>query len=181
MSLLHFSFIVSSSSLSAPMTVIGLPSFFHFLQHSVLASSPLASPSFLFSLCFLSFINLFSFCFLLLSPCQFTSFFHHFLASFPSLSACFSPSLSNLLCYFFYPILLSYPLSFICPLLTVYPLLHYTLSLFPLLFCIHLLSCLISFSLLVSSSHLLLVLSPRLLSSLIYFIVVHSLPLIVRR
>lgn len=75
LSLLHFSFIVSSSSLSAPMTVIGLPSFFHFLQHSVLASSPLASPSFLFSLCFLSFINLFSFCFLLLSPCQFTPFF----------------------------------------------------------------------------------------------------------
>lgn len=75
MSLLHFSFIVSSSSLSAPMTVIGRPSFFHFLQHSVLASSPLASPSFLFSLCFLSFINLFSFCFLLLSPCQFTPFF----------------------------------------------------------------------------------------------------------
>lgn len=74
MSLLHFSF-VSSSSLSAPMTVIGRPSFFHFLQHSVLASSPLASPSFLFSLCFLSFINLFSFCFLLLSPCQFTPFF----------------------------------------------------------------------------------------------------------
>lgn len=74
LSLLHFSF-VSSSSLSAPMTVIGLPSFFHFLQHSVLASSPLASPSFLFSLCFLSFINLFSFCFLLLSPCQFTPFF----------------------------------------------------------------------------------------------------------
>lgn len=75
LSLLHFSFIVSSSSLSAPMTVIGRPSFFHFLQHSVLASSPLASPSFLFSLCFLSFINLFSFCFLLLSPCQFTPFF----------------------------------------------------------------------------------------------------------
>lgn len=75
MSLLHFSFIVSSSSLSAPMIVIGRPSFFHFLQHSVLASSPLASPSFLFSLCFLSFINLFSFCFLLLSPCQFTPFF----------------------------------------------------------------------------------------------------------
>lgn len=75
MSLLHFSFIVSSSSLSAPMTVIGRPSFFHFLQHSVLASSPLASPSFLFSLCFLSFINLLSFCFLLLSPCQFTPFF----------------------------------------------------------------------------------------------------------
>lgn len=74
MSLLHFSF-VSSSSLSAPMTVIGRPSFFHFLQHSVLASSPLASPSFLFSLCFLSFINLLSFCFLLLSPCQFTPFF----------------------------------------------------------------------------------------------------------
>lgn len=75
LSLLHFSFIVSSSSLSAPMTVIGRPSFFHFLQHSVLASSPLASPSFLFSLCFLSFINLLSFCFLLLSPCQFTPFF----------------------------------------------------------------------------------------------------------
>lgn len=36
------------------------------------------------------------------------SFFHHFLASFPSLSTCFSPSLSNLLCYFFYSLLVSF-------------------------------------------------------------------------
>lgn len=110
MSLLHFSFIVSSSSLSAPMAVIGRPSFFHFLQHSVLASSPLASPSFLFSLCFFSFINLFSFCFLLLSPCQFTPFFTISLLPFLLYRLVF---LLHSSCFLFYPILLSSTLIYL--------------------------------------------------------------------